>query len=485
MSSDALVEQLHLAQELLEKNLIDLTEIKSALAHANRQRDTYKERLKTVEQNATYYAQKFSRLKIEHEDLQQNLLSSECKAQEKNDAFARLTESNKRQDLELRDLKEKITLFKEREMLKNAARQRGELANDSLKSNLASERRTRADLVAALHTVQERLERELRVSKKLLTSAETLAEVYRSNPLLLTYQAAICTNFQWRNNILSVSWEVAALRTRSSHYARLAFEIRFGEAAAGIFIQKNSLSGNAFEQFVTDENGIIALLVAPKTSHVPKVVRDNMLFISRSDFLLLSSLATYIPTWFRHQAQFDESDLSALHLATTRANLVDALYSWRRYLRFDNVVIVSSKLQSNSAEVLISLENVSLGDDEWPRLNYKLISVWDENGKLGDNPRLDLSAEAPAGPEIENEYPAKSVELQFAAPAHMDLSLWRSLKVEDRILVAELLRTLDIQFERAEVGDEVNTDGAVWKIMKNSLRDISHENPEIQAYLAS
>lgn len=130
-------------------------------------------------------------------------------------------------------------------------------------------------------------------------------------------------------------------------------------------------------------------------------------------------------------------------------DLKTKLDNFPKLVRYDSISLQQVISENQYTGISILLRNASFGNQQWESLQYRLSTIDDIGGEVGQNPRLEF-------PEstkhiFENWHAetidarGKRLEVRFAQPSLMDTNVWNKLTSNDQILIACIIRTLPDQ----------------------------------------
>jgi hypothetical protein len=188
---------------------------------------------------------------------------------------------------------------------------------------------------------------------------------------------------------------------------------------------------------------------------------------------LIYQLAQFVKTESDKDARFRKADTAALHIGLLA--LHQKLSNWPWVFRFDQVKLKDTLQTSEYQRLSLSLINFSVGNYEWPKLEYSLATV-DHAGGFGQNPRLEFPE---ASKEVIKNWFAETsdgrgsrLELRFAMPNAFDWTVWRKLTGEDQLLITVLISSLPLQIAAIEKLANHAQDLEKWKMLSHHIKVI-------------
>lgn len=177
--------------------------------------------------------------------------------------------------------------------------------------------------------------------------------------------------------------------------------------------------------------------------------------LATSDQDLLKALCKIvIDTADRAPRQFPKG----MDVATWRAQIADYLAQLQAtppLFRFDHVSLKRAQVNPDYEHLWLKLDNVSFDDQRWPRVELRVSCANVGPKRFGTHPKLEFPASEEKGMlekwfvESYDDFGEK-LELRFAMPDSMDISVWAALSEQDHALLTSMIGRLPFMLARLE-----------------------------------
>lgn len=240
-------------------------------------------------------------------------------------------------------------------------------------------------------------------------------------------------------------------------------------------------AGRAFSELRFDtivSNGVAAFAFA-RDGGAPSA-SEPLEALGTADWLLLPTLCRVLDdalqTPSASVAQLDDAQRTALRDAL--AALLEAIARMPAVLRFDRIALKREQVNPDYEHLWMQLSNLSLGDRRWSEFEFRLSCANVRPGKFGAYPKLEFPSDA--GAELFDSWFVESyddfgekLELRFALPEAMDMSVWDQLSQADRDMVTRLIAILPRMLARLEaVTPKLARPYAEWQQLAKSVQAI-------------
>ena len=154
-------------------------------------------------------------------------------------------------------------------------------------------------------------------------------------------------------------------------------------------------------------------------------------------------------------AQLDQAQRTALSDALT--GLMNAIEAAPAALRFDQVTLTREQINPDYEHLWLQLGNLSLGEKRWGNIDFRLSCANVRPGKFGTHPKLEFPSET-GGALLEGWFAESfddfgdKLELRFALPEAMDMSVWEQLSAADQAILQMLVARLPQMLSRLDDG---------------------------------
>lgn len=472
--SEQVLLQLHQLQEEMERGFLRNKELEEIKAKKKRTIDELTQKLAQAEATTTT-------LKKDLENAKANKSAEKDKA----DALATLATTKKDLDAARQDIKR---LYGEHDAAKEAFKRELEAA----KANRTAEKE-KADALAALTTAKKDLDAARQDNKRLTDEQTATKQTQQENELLLIQLHQVQEELEHyflqhknvvkQNQELNVRWDRMLARTPDyCDYDSLELlgSDQAGERACWQFTNLNA-NGRAytelrFDTVITDGIAGFAFAHGNKLPNTPEAFEA----LTTSEWLLLPTLCRIL----------DE----ALHTPTgsvmqlgqmERTALIDALAGLTNVInavpdtpRFDQITLKREQVNPDYEHLWLQLGNLSMGEKRWADIDFRLSCANIRPGNFGAHPKLEFPSET--GSSLLEGWFAESfddfgdkLELRFALPESMDLSVWEKLTEVDQTIVKMLADNLSLMISRLSDSQVILTRSlAEWQELAESIQSI-------------
>lgn len=280
-----------------------------------------------------------------------------------------------------------------------------------------------------------------------------------------------------------VQWRLTNLDLGDRLVPELSFKTTFSNGLAGIIIQRSegSESPAPLLRWPAAFAAKQELPCIPVRGPATEGNNAALTGLGTSDWQLLQRLIRCLlallnsPDEKRLPSQLDREGLCQGLLA-----LQHSLMNWPTVLRYDTIEMRQIQQTDTYHSLELRLENLQLGQQQWPALDYRLATVDTEPGDFGQNPRLEFPVSTREAlqswfAESDDERGAR-LELRFARPDAMDTRVWNGLAGNDRLLIAALLVSLAGQIEHLRAAAPSAQPWQAWQTLAESMRTILARN---------
>ena len=233
-------------------------------------------------------------------------------------------------------------------------------------------------------------------------------------------------------------WRVHGLDAGGRHIRQLDFFTVQRQGVAGIGMERNANEVSPLMRWPADmgEGGRLVLLPQGTAEELKRQIAALM-ELSTSDWELLQTLPKLL---LAQPGQPYAAWSAALQ------QLQKQMAKWPPALRFDTLQLVREQTNPDYEHLWLRLGNVSLGAQRWPHLEFRLACANTQDGRFGQQPKLEFPMAARAVlkgwfEESSDDFGAK-LELRFAMPDSMDRRVWARLPAGDQQLITALLAVL-------------------------------------------
>lgn len=314
---------------------------------------------------------------------------------------------------------------------------------DALQTELTDVREEAELLLLQLHQVQEELEHYFLAHQQTLQTNEMLQNrlrrVYERMPDYSNYGSIKTTVAKKANTI---DWHWKDLEISGKLIAQLHCRTQIVDGIA--LLRFIPLPGQSLPFLSTgDSSQPVDIAVGPNSIGPASALNA----LATSDIRLLSSMAQLLEQVFTTSvARQLPADFATEHLQQALALLPRHLQALPQRLRFDSVTLKNNHVVPGYEHLWLVLENLSWGQQTWTRFEFRVACANTETS-FGTDPKLEFPQPTGASPltswfvESNDEYGDK-LELRFAQPDAMDLSVWGQLSAADHDFLCALMGSI-------------------------------------------
>lgn len=497
--SEQMLLQMHQLQEEMERGFLRNKELEELKSKKKRTIDELSQRLAQSEATAATLRKELEAAK-----------TNKSAEKEKVDALAALAIAKKDLEVARQDIKRfKSEYEAAKEVLKKEleAGKAHKLADKEKADTLATLTIARKDLDSARQDIKrlsgehdaakEALRKELEAArqdiKQLKGEQISIKEAHQENELLLVQLHQVQEELEHyflehksavkRNQELNMRWERLLARTPDyCDYASLELlGIDRATQRANWQFTDLTAAGRAYPELRFDtiiSDGIAGLAFARngKAPGGPEALD----VLSASEWLLLPTLCRIL----NEALQIPVGSLTQLG-PTQRTVLIDALGGLAdtidtapAALRFDRVTLKREQINPDYEHLWLQVGNLSMGEKRWGDIDFRLSCANVRPGKFGAHPKLEFPGEA--GSALLESWSAESfddfgdkLELRFALPEAMDMSVWEKLSRADQAILKQLVASLPVILLRLDDGKvRLSRPFADWQLVAGSVQSI-------------
>lgn len=312
-------------------------------------------------------------------------------------------------------------------------------------------------LLVQLHQVQEELEHYFLEHKNAVKQNGELASRWQRmlerNPEYCDYRSLELVDIDLPGQ--RTSWRFTDLNAAGQAYAELRFDaVIAGEVAAIAFADHS-------ESKVSGMPTALDTLTTAQWMLLPKLCR-----------ILDDALQAPVGT----VARLDETQRSALRAALYR--LLKSIEALPTAMRFDRITLKREQVNPDYEHLWLQLGNLSLGGKRWGDVDFRLSCANVRPGKFGTHPKLEFPSETGAAllegwfAESFDDFGDK-LELRFALPEAMDMSVWEKLGQADQATLKMLVANLPLMLSRLDDGQvRLSRPFADWQQLAGAVQSI-------------
>ncbi|MBA6125308.1 hypothetical protein [Pseudomonas juntendi] len=280
-----------------------------------------------------------------------------------------------------------------------------------------------------------------------------------------------------------VGWRLKNVYLDNCFIPKLEFKTRQKNGIAGLFIERTAQSKAATDwlRWPSEYQDATELPFIPCTGAAHFGNNAILSRLGTRDWGRLLLLVNYLIAYLDSLA-IDNMPvgINGHALRSGLEGLQAVLAKWPLVFRFDNVELINKDQDLHYQALGIRLNNVSLGDNRWPMLEYRLATVDHNASSFGENPRLEFHEQCRN--ILQNWFAESSdlrgprLELRFAKSGAFDTNVWAMLSDTDRLLISGLVGSLPFQLASLEQSNLTSSlHWEEWKRVGVSLRKILAE----------
>lgn len=415
--NEQLLLQMHQLQEEMERWYLENKQLADLKATKRRTIDELNKKVAQYEASITALKKEVDAAK-----------ANKTAEKEKADALAALATAKK--ELEAA-AKEAVTL---KSRLETATRDLAGAKADaeSAKRSAKEAQQENELLLVQLHQVQEELEHYFLEHKNAVKQNEAFQQRWQRmlerNPAYCDYRSLDLLEQDSANG--RTAWRFTDLNAAGRAFAELRFDIVVADGVAAFAFARDGQAPGAPEPLAA---------------------------LGTADWMLLPTLCRVLDESLQAPsgsvAQLGEAQRNALREAL--AALLALIKAAPAMLRFDHVALKREQVNPDYEHLWLQLGNLSLGDKRWSEFEFRLSCANVRPGKFGAHPKLEFPSEAGAVlfdswfVESYDDFGEK-LELRFALPEAMDMSVWEQLSQADRDMMKRLIAILPRALARLE-----------------------------------
>ena len=482
--NELLLVQLHQVQEELERHFLEhknaVKRNVESVATLQRDLDTTKANKTAMEKERTDALSALATAKRTIDDLSKKLVQFEtsvgtlkkeldvvkankaAKEKEKTDALAALATAKRTTD----DLSKKATQF--------------ELSVATLKKELAEAKankvveKEKAEALSALATARKELEAARQGTQRLETEQRNAREAQQESELLLVQLHQVQEELEHyffehksavkQNGELASRWQRMLERNpeycdyRSLELVNIDLP---GQRTSWRFTDLNA-AGQAYAELRFDTviaGEVAAIAFADQNEGEVSAMPNALDTLTTTQWMLLPKLCSILDDALQAPvggvARLDDTQRSALRAALD--GLRESIDALPTAMRFDRITLKREQVNPDYEHLWLQLGNLSLGDKRWGDVDFRLSCANVRPGKFGAHPKLEFPSET--GAVLLEGWFAESfddfgdkLELRFALPEAMDMSVWEKLSQADQAILKTLVANLPLMLSRLADG---------------------------------
>jgi hypothetical protein len=303
-------------------------------------------------------------------------------------------------------------------------------------------------LLLQLHQVQEELEhyflQHQDVQKQLKAADARWQRVVQRVPNYHDYAALSVLAMDASGN---GTWRIQDLVAGGRSFAELQFDTLMENGFAGLVFKRAADGSTPILHWPAESGDVLPLLPVSRGSEVAQRLK-SFVELSSSDWDLLKTLLQLLANALEAPAKINApTELPALELRNGLLNFIQMLERFPPILRYDHVSLEREQVNPDYEHLWLRLRNVAFGSERWPDFEFRISCAHVRPDYFGSNPKLEFPE---AGSkelfgswfvEAYDDFGPK-LELRFAQPASLDITVWSRLSTHDRSFVHALLQRL-------------------------------------------
>lgn len=281
-----------------------------------------------------------------------------------------------------------------------------------------------------------------------------------------------------------IQWNLKNVYLGNFLIPTLEFQTRQANGIAGVFLQRSADNkiGGEWLRWPSGFENATELPCMPSPGAANFGINAVLSGLSTRDWERLLLLIKHLIVYLGSPAKLNlPTEIDRNELLNGLNGLQATLAKWPLVFRFDDAQLIDNHQDINYRALGIRLNNVSLGENRWPTLEYRLATVDQDSASFGKNPRLEFhecsrntlqnwfaESHDSRGPKL---------ELRFAEPDALDITVWKALSEIDRLLIAGLVSSLPLQLTFLQ---QTNLTQALawqdWHALSTTLKTILKKN---------
>jgi len=307
-------------------------------------------------------------------------------------------------------------------------------------------------LLKSLMNAQEALERQLMLNNKTRflcrVQEKQIRKLLELQPDFLSYEDLTISVRETEQSILLMDWRFHELYIGNRFFDDVSFNTHLAGETFGIVFKR-----------ISEDSDPHPLLRWPTSFRNKKefsiLTRENvkneaLSELSTSDWKLLQRIIDVMLSLTADPTALDlPANISRHNLMQGLKKFITMIRSWPSVLRYDEIKLSSIQEIPGYEALSISLADASLGKLHWPSIEYRLATADILPQEFGKNPRIEFPESMSS--VLENWFIETSddrgsrLELRFAHPQDMDVTVWNQISFTDQILIAGIIGSFHLQ----------------------------------------
>jgi len=338
-------------------------------------------------------------------------------------------------------------------------------------------------LLLELHKTQEDLERKydevITLSAKLSEANKRLERINAAHPNYLETGFLSVQPYDGSHAKTRSQWTIQHIQVNSYQLEDLHFSIDVAHNTARMIFQRydGMVEVNQWLDWKSMHQPVEDLVLSEE---LPQLKRsdESGKFLNTKEFLIASRVPETISRLIKDRPSIiPSSSESAEQHIEKLSKLFNAIAQWPTVFRYNKCELLNIDMRKNYQGLRFKLSDVSINGKYIPFLEYTLSSIDGESEAFGSNPRLEFDEIAKHAFDkwfIEsNDERGGRLELRFATPSEMDLSVWHKLSDKDKILIVGLISELPSQLGLIKTKNSYyNRHQEQWRCLAISVKNI-------------
>ncbi|MEE1918372.1 hypothetical protein V0R52_18440 [Pseudomonas asiatica] len=331
-------------------------------------------------------------------------------------------------------------------------------------------------LIKALHNTQEQLERvsiELYEKKCAIDALSSkLEKLYAKYPNYWEADSICHSIIEDKSGKRKITWTVSKTELSNKKYNSLKFETEVHNGITGIKFHKSCEDLDFFKN-------------NPKASELNclpvngSYSIENNKFISSigsSDWKAINDLISKLKAALINN-EFPEipKDLSQ-DISNGLGSLKHVFDNWPKIIRYDAIELIQHIHSTEYQALDLSISNLEIESVFVPKFSYRVSSVNEPGKNFGQFPRIEFDENSAVSfekwfPET-SDHRGNRLELRFADPDEMDISVWKKLSQRDQILIAANISILSDTLKKLKAKSNTELGWDAWVKLSEKLKKI-------------
>lgn len=303
-------------------------------------------------------------------------------------------------------------------------------------------------ILSQLHEVQEEFEHYYldyqKAKQQQELNEQRLGRIMSTSPNFFNYETI---NYAESDSYPKrIHWKISDLITAGSQWNVLEFDTVIEHGVLGVIFAQDDEGNSPLAFWPNDYLNQDELECIP--AGTPEKAKERALLLgalSASDWQLLTTLPRLLVHAIEQKKVEIDNKVAWLEALSKTLDILENHLP--KKLRFDGVELLNHLERQGYEHLHLRLHNLVYGNVHHKKFEFKLGCANVTNNALGTHPRLEFSL-VEGKPQLESWYPESEdefgpkLELRFAAPADIDINVWKEISLIDKELLIQLINFL-------------------------------------------